>query len=184
VDPKRRHTSIGPRRLAEWARLKLLAIRRNVTVDPSAQVALSARLDATGGGAIRIGARCQIGAGAILNTHGGTIAIGADSSVNELSILYGSGGLRIGSGVRIAAQVMIVPANHGIARHELIHRQPQTKLGIVIEDDVWIGAGAKILDGVTLGEGCVIGAGAVVTHSTEPYSINVGLPARKIGERA
>jgi acetyltransferase-like isoleucine patch superfamily enzyme len=175
---------ISPRRLAEWARLKLLAIRRDVTVDSTAHVALSARLDASGGGAIRIGARCQIAAGAILNTHGGTITIGADSSVNELTVLYGSGGLLIGSGVRIAAQVMLIPANHGIARDTPIYRQPQTKRGIVVEDDVWIGTGAKILDGVTLRQGSVIGAGAVVTRSTEPYSINVGLPARKIGERA
>lgn len=55
--------------------------------------------------------------------------------------------------------------------------------GIVIEDDVWIGAGVKILDGVTIAKGCVIGANAVVTRSTEAYGIYVGVPAQKIKSR-
>ena len=54
---------------------------------------------------------------------------------------------------------------------------------INIGNDVWIGAGARILDGVEIGNGCVIAAGAVVTKSTDPYSINVGVPSRKIGVR-
>lgn len=55
--------------------------------------------------------------------------------------------------------------------------------GIIIEDDVWIGAGVKVLDGVTIAQGCVIGANSVVTKSTEPYGIYVGVPARKIKSR-
>ena len=52
-----------------------------------------------------------------------------------------------------------------------------------IGNDVWIGAGAQVLRGVTVGDGAVIGAGAVVTHDVEPYSINVGMPARIVGQR-
>jgi acetyltransferase-like isoleucine patch superfamily enzyme len=55
--------------------------------------------------------------------------------------------------------------------------------GIVIEDDVWIGAGARILDGVTIARGSVIGAGSVVTKSTQPYSIVVGVPAKIVSSR-
>lgn len=54
---------------------------------------------------------------------------------------------------------------------------------IIIEDDVWIGAVVKVLDGVTIAQGCVIGANSVVTKSTEPYGIYVGIPARKIKSR-
>lgn len=54
---------------------------------------------------------------------------------------------------------------------------------IIVEDYAWIGYGATVLPGVTIGEGAVIGANAVVTKSVEPYSINVGNPARKVGER-
>ncbi len=53
---------------------------------------------------------------------------------------------------------------------------------IVIEDDVWIGANAVILPGVTLGKGCIVGAGAVVTKNVAPFSIVAGVPAKPIGE--
>ena len=53
----------------------------------------------------------------------------------------------------------------------------------MIEDDVWIGAGARILDGVVVRKGTVVGAGAVVTKSTEAYSIVVGIPANKVSSR-
>lgn len=58
-----------------------------------------------------------------------------------------------------------------------------TSIGVTIEDDVWMGTGVIVLDGVHVAEGCVIGAGAIVTKDTEPYSIYVGVPARKIGAR-
>jgi len=79
--------------------------------------------------------------------------------------------------------VVVIPANHGIAKDSPIRKQSITKLGIVIEDDVWIGAGAKILDGVRLRKGSVIGASAVVTQNTEPYCVYVGVPARMIKTR-
>jgi acetyltransferase-like isoleucine patch superfamily enzyme len=161
----------------------LLRLERNISVHPTSRVAFSAMLDASAGGSIVIGARCDIGEGAVLDSHGGAIAIGDDCSVNPYAVLYGQGGLTIGSGVRIAAHAVLVPANHGIDRDLPIFRQPQTKRGIVVEDDVWIGSGARILDGVTLAIGSVIGAGAVVTRSTEPYSINLGVPARQVGTR-
>ena len=55
--------------------------------------------------------------------------------------------------------------------------------GVIIEDDVWIGANAVLLEGVTVAQGSVIGAGAVVTKSTQPYSISAGIPARQVGLR-
>lgn len=54
---------------------------------------------------------------------------------------------------------------------------------IIIEDDVWIGANAIILSGVTIGEGAIIGAGSVVTKNVEPYTIFAGNPAKKIKMR-
>lgn len=53
----------------------------------------------------------------------------------------------------------------------------------MIEDDVWIGAGVRVLDGVVLGAGCVIGAGAVVTRSVEPRIVVAGVPAKRIASR-
>ena len=55
--------------------------------------------------------------------------------------------------------------------------------GIVVEDDVWIGWRAIVLDGVTIGRGAVVGAGAVVTKTVSPYAIVAGVPAREISRR-
>jgi acetyltransferase-like isoleucine patch superfamily enzyme len=173
----------SPERLASRLRRMWLQLRYDIVIHPTARVSRHARFFAGGGGRIRIGERCEIGVGAILNCYTGSIVLGHDCSVNELSILYGHGGLVIGNGVRIAAHVTIVPSNHRMARDRPIRGQGNNNLGIVIEDDVWIGAGARILDGVTIATGSVIGGGAVVSRSTKPYSINAGVPARSIGER-
>jgi acetyltransferase-like isoleucine patch superfamily enzyme len=65
----------------------------------------------------------------------------------------------------------------------LIREQGISYKGIVIEDNVWIGSKATILDGVVIGSGAVIGAGAVVTHSIPAQSIAVGVPAKIIASR-
>jgi len=120
----------------------------------------------------------------LLSTSGGWIKIGSNCTVNSFAVLYGHGGLEIGNGVRISAHVVIVPMNHIYKNREIpIYMQGEIRKGIKIEDDVWIGAGAKILDGVKIGRGSVIGAGAVVTKDIPPYTIAVGVPARVIKKR-
>ena len=69
------------------------------------------------------------------------------------------------------------------SRNTPINKQGNTEKNIVIGDDVWIGYDVKIMPGVTIANGCVIGAGAVVTKDTEPYSVYGGVPAKKILER-
>lgn len=136
------------------------------------------------GGNIVIGNHCYISSGAQLLTHGCDIVIGNNCTINPYSIIYGQGGVKIGNGVRIAAHCTIVPANHICSDpNKFIYVQGLSKKGIVIEDDVWIGTGVKVLDGVTIKQGCVIGANAVVTHNTEEYGIYVGIPAKKIKSR-
>ncbi|MBX9684740.1 MAG: acyltransferase [Hyphomicrobium sp.] len=122
----------------------------------------------------------------MLMTYSGVrITIGADCTVNPFTVLYGHGGLTIGNFVRIATHTVIVPANHIFADRDVpITKQGLSKLGVVIEDDVWIGAHVTILDGVTVGRGSVIAAGAVVNANVEPYSIVGGLPAKVIGQRS
>jgi len=136
------------------------------------------------GGTISIGENTFIDRGVILRSLGGSIEIGSDCSVNAYSVLYGSGGLRIGNGVRIAAHAAIFASNHVFSDPDkLIKDQGLSLKGIVIEDDVWIGAGARILDGVVIRKGTVVGAGAVITKSTEPYSVVAGVPAKIISSR-
>lgn len=164
----------------------LYATRHGIALGAGSIIHPGARLRVTGGGSISIGRNCEFLKGSIVETYGGDIRIGDDVSLNYYSILYGHGGLAIGNDVRIAAHAVVIPANHGIAEEELVRRQPLSRRGVTIENDVWIAAGARILDGVTIPTGCVIAAGAVVTPSPalEPKGIYGGVPARKISERS
>ena len=138
----------------------------------------------TGGGRIRLGRSCIVHDGARILAYGGEVTLGDRCSVNPYSILYGHGGLAIGNGVLIAAHVVIIPANHNIALDSNIRSQGITALGIVIEDDVWIGAGARILDRVHIESGAVVAAGSVVTSGRVPANTIVGgVPAGVIGYR-
>lgn len=136
------------------------------------------------GGCISIGKNTQIRRGAIISSYGGNITIGDNCSINPYCVIYGHGGLTIGNGVRIGTHATIIPTNHRFDKCDrYIYEQGITSLGITIEDDVWIGAGVALLDGVTIAKGCVIGANAVVPKSTEPYGVYVGVPAKLIKKR-
>lgn len=135
-------------------------------------------------GRIILGNRCSILPYSIVAAYGGEIIFGDDVAVNPFCVIYGHGGLKIGSGTRIAAGTVIVPANHEFRDVGMpIRKQPLSKAGITIGEDNWIGAGARVLDGVHTGNGCVISAGAVVTKSIPDFSIVAGVPAKVIGMR-
>ncbi len=170
------------RRMRRYIKLQSLRLR-GVDIESTAFIDPYAVFEPSGG-TISIGARTFVDRGVILRPLGGSIEIGCDCTVNAYSVLYGDGGLKIGDGVRIAAHTVIVPSNHIFSDPKIpIKDQGLSLMGIVIEDDVWIGAGVKILDGVIVRKGTVVGAGAVVTKSTEAYSVVIGVPARAISFR-
>jgi len=146
-------------------------------IHPSAVIELS-------GGIIQIGPRTHIDRGVIIRAMGGRIQIGADCNVNAYSFLSGAGGLDISKSVMIGSHVSIYASNHKFADFSVpMNEQGLTLKGIEIEQDVWVCTGVRILDGVRIGSGSVLASGAVITKSTEPYSINAGVPARQIGRR-
>jgi acetyltransferase-like isoleucine patch superfamily enzyme len=117
--------------------------------------------------------------------EGGDIRIGDDCAVNTNVQIGAAGGkIIIGNYVMIAPNVVLRAANHGMQRGAIpMRHQPSVPGEIVIEDDVWIGSNAVITADVRIARGTVVGAGAVVTSSTDPYTIVGGVPATKIGER-
>lgn len=133
---------------------------------------------------IKIGRHSRVLPYAKIIPQEGFVNIGAHCTIQYGCLLYGVGGLEIGDNARIAAHTVISPMNHIYADPDTpIWKQGETAIGIKIGNDVWIGNGAKILDEVTIGDGCVIGAGSVVTKSIPPFSVAVGVPARVIKQR-
>ena len=105
--------------------------------------------------------------------------IGCGSDVNRGCLLDARGGITIGNNVSISHDVKIVTGGHHL-------NSPSFKgkyMPIEICDYVWLGIGCTILQGVKIGKGAVVCAGAVVTSDVEPYSVVAGIPARKIKER-
>jgi len=115
--------------------------------------------------------------------HAG-IVIGRDCFIGEANVIRGQGGVAIGNDVYTGPLVQILAVNHVYADPDTpIREQGITAEGIVIEDDVWLAAGAIVLDGVRIGRGSVIGAGAVVAADIPPYSVAIGSPARVVKDR-
>lgn len=115
----------------------------------------------------------------------GYLQIGDNCSLNtNIQLGAAEGRLIIGNNVMIASNVVIRPANHGMKREIPMAFQASIPGEIIIGDDVWIGSNAVITADVRVADGTVIAAGAVVTRSTEPYSIVGGVPAVKIGSRS
>jgi len=112
------------------------------------------------------------------------ITIGKNCFIGEYNVIRGQGGVQLGDGVYTGPMVQIVAVNHVYSDpNRPIREQGITAAGIVIEDDVWLGAGAKILDGVTIGRGSVIGAGDVVVNDSPPDCLAFGTPAKPVKTR-
>jgi len=107
------------------------------------------------------------------------IHIGKNSLIGEMNVLRGQGGVTIGDRVYTAPMVQLLAVNHVFDDPDRpIIEQGITAEGIVIEDDVWIGAGAIVTDGVRIGQGAVVAAGSVVTKDVPPHTVVGGMPAR------
>jgi len=116
----------------------------------------------------------------------GDLFIGPGSFVNSGCVLYTGNGVHIGRSVAIAANCTFASSNHEYSRKDVLIVQQgfrPSKGGIVIGDDVWIGANVVILDGASVGKGCVISAGSVVRGTLADFGIYGGNPLVKLGDR-
>lgn len=116
----------------------------------------------------------------------GDVSIGAGSIINSGCVLYTGHGIRIGRNVLIAANCTLAPTNHAFADADRPIREQgfqPSRGGIVIGDDVWIGANCVLVDGASIGSGSVIGAGSLVIGVLPPFCLAHGTPARVRGWR-
>lgn len=140
----------------------------------------------SGGGEVRLGDRVSLHQDNIIQSNnGGRVIIGADTHIQARCFFSAClGSITIGAHVQVAPHCAFYSYNHGMVAGQLMRKQPlQTKGGIVLEDDVWLGFGVIVLDGVRIGAGAVIGAGSIVTRDIPSNAVAVGSPARVISSR-
>jgi acetyltransferase-like isoleucine patch superfamily enzyme len=126
----------------------------------------------------------QISRNSLLKSGKGWIEIDASVYIGPNAVFYGIGGIRIGPHCLIANNVQLLSGNHVFQdRNRLIKEQGSDNHPIVIGEDVWIGASAIVLGGVTIGRGAVIGAGSVVKSDIPEYGVAVGNPAKVVRMR-
>jgi virginiamycin A acetyltransferase len=158
-------------------------------IDPSARISKFADIeDSTRGTKIVIGAEVMIDSFVKIKCAGGSgdVSIGRGCYINSGTVLYTGNGISMGEHVLIAANCVLAPVNHHFrSRNQLIVEQrfAPGKGGIVIEDDVWLGAGAVVLDGTHIRRGAVVGACSLVRGELDAYGIYAGNPLCKLGER-
>jgi len=160
-----------------------ISIGRQVIIDEN--VVLDAKGIETG--RIDIGDEVVISRNNILSCKGGFIEIGNHTNIAQNCLIHSEQSVKIGSDVIVAAYTYFVGGgNHDYSRLDTpIIQQPNLhKGGIIIENNVWIGARVTILDGVTVHAGSVIGAGALVTEDIPENCVAAGIPAKVVAKRS
>lgn len=178
--------SLKPKHL-QWAKpwqdeiQQQLCLLETVFIGENCFIAPQAQLFAEPGRDISMGNQCMIAADVFMH---GPITLGNEVAINHgCSLDGGRNGIKIGSQTRIANNVTIYAFNHGMSPSTPIYKQATSSKGVVIGQDVWVGAQAGIVDGVTIGDNVVVGMGSIVTKDVPDYAIVAGNPAKIIGDR-
>lgn len=133
---------------------------------------------------IRIGAGVFIGRNSILSCKNGDIVLDDHVNIGFNCEVFSSSLAHLGKNVLMAAYGYVVGGDHEHGKLDVpIGEQTDCSRGVDIGEDTWLGAGAKVLDGVRIGAHAIIGAGAVVSRDIPEYAVAVGLPARVIRDR-
>ena len=157
-----------------------IVIGDNVVIDDNCLLDAKGR-DNTG---IRIGNGVFVGRNSILSCKNGDIVLEDNVNIGFNSEVFSGNLVTIGRDTLVAAYCYFIGGDHdaGSLDKAVLH-QGSTARGIRVAPNGWFGAGVKILDGVTIGENAVVGAGAVVTRDIPACSVAVGIPAKVIRDR-
>jgi acetyltransferase-like isoleucine patch superfamily enzyme len=138
---------------------------------------------------IELGDNVMIGAYSIVRANllanlGAGLRMGKNSAADAYSFFGAAGQITVGENVIMGQHVSFHAENHNYERTDIpIKQQGTRRLGIVIEDDCWIGSNTVFLDGCHVEKGCVIGAGSIVRGRIPAYSVAVGTPAEVVKSR-
>ncbi len=158
-------------------------------IDPSARISRFADLEDS----VR-GSRLVIGEGVVIESFvkikfaggSGDVVIGPRSYINAGVVIYSGNGIQLGEGVLIAANCTLAATNHETSDTSRFIRDQgfsPSRGGIIIEDDVWIGANSVILDGSVIKRGAIVGAGSFVRGTVDSNIRVGGNPLRVLGMR-
>lgn len=136
-----------------------------------------ASVDASRSSGVRFGDKVTLNRYAYVQGGNGGVRLGDRVEINNFSIVNGTGGVDIGGDTLIGPGVRIISYQHQYARGATIASQPVIARPIRIGRDVWLGANAIVLAGVTIGDGAVIAAGSVVREDVPAYAMVAGVPA-------
>ena len=149
----------------------------NVVIDDNCL--LDAKGDANQG--IRIGSGVFVGRNSILSCKNGDITLADGVNIGFNCEVFSAGTVTIGKDTLLAAYAYLIGGDHDFSDKTVaVNAQPRRAAGITVGSGVWIGAGAKVLDGVQIGDRGIIGAGAVVRSSVPEGATAVGVPARLV----
>jgi len=133
---------------------------------------------------ITVGNGVFLGRGTILSCKDGDITLGDHVNIGFHSEIFSGSSVTVGRHGLFAAYTYLVGGGHEFESTErAVLEQPRSSRGIALGDNVWLGAGVKVLDGVRIGSNVVVGAGAVVTEDLPEGAVAAGLPARVIRRR-
>ena len=161
---------------------------RRISIGDSVMIDDGCVLDAKGqdGAGIALGANVVLGRNTVLSCKGGSIALGHNTNISMNCIIISESSVRIGANVLFAACCYVIAGgNHGTDRTDIsiIQQDSFSKGGVVIEDNAWLGADVKVLDGVNIGRDAVAGAGSVVVRDVPAFTVATGMPAKVMKER-
>lgn len=133
---------------------------------------------------LKIGNGVFVGRNTILTCHDGDIVLEDNVNIGFNCVISSLGSIVIKKNHLMAAFCYLVGGDHMADRTDIpILNQGRTAKGIVVDENVWLGAGVAVLDGTTVGRDSIVGAHAVVSKDLPEYSISVGAPAKPIRDR-
>jgi acetyltransferase-like isoleucine patch superfamily enzyme len=168
----------------------VLRNRRKLRLGPGTVLGDQVLIDALSREGVSLAASATVDRGAVIRGSGVIrdlgvgVQVGERAAIGAYDFIHGGGGVRIGRDVLLGPFVQVFSENHRFDDPERpIIEQGELRAPVVIEDDVWVGASAIILAGVSIGRGAVVAAGAVVREDVPPGAIVAGVPARVVGHR-